>query len=60
MITYGILLISTGALMSGSFSISFDKVKNRKWENYWLIYSFFGYIVVPFAVCFIFYVVHDY
>ncbi len=53
-IIYGILLISIGALMSGSFAIPFDKVKNWKWENYWLVYSLFGYIVIPLAVCLIF------
>ena len=51
---YGILLISTGAFMSGSFAIPFDKVKNWKWENYWLIYSLFAYVVVPVIVCLLF------
>ena len=50
-IVYGILLIATGALMSGSFAIPFDRIKGWKWENYWLVYSLFGYIVVPLAVC---------
>jgi len=54
MIIYGILLIATGALMSGSFAVPFDRVKNWKWENYWLVYSLFGYIIVPLAVCLIF------
>jgi len=53
-ILYGILLISIGAFMSGSFAIPFDKVKHWKWENYWLIYSLFAYIIVPFAICLIF------
>ena len=48
---YGILLISTGAFMSGSFAIPFDKVNNWKWENYWLIYSLFAYVVVPLVIC---------
>lgn len=50
-VLYGILLISTGAFMSGSFAIPFDKVKNWKWENYWLIYSLFAYVAVPLVVC---------
>jgi L-rhamnose-H+ transport protein len=50
-IIYGILLITFGAFLSGSFSIPFDKVKNWKWENYWLVYSLFGYVVVPLIVC---------
>jgi len=51
---YGVFLISVGALMSGSFAIPFDKVKNWKWENYWLVYSFFAYIVIPFVVSVLF------
>ena len=51
---YGILLITIGAFMSGSFAIPFDKVKGWKWENHWLVYSLFGYVVVPLLVCLIF------
>ena len=47
----GFLLIAFGAFISGSFSIPFDKVRNWKWENYWLIYGLFAYIVVPFLAC---------
>jgi L-rhamnose-H+ transport protein len=53
-IIYGILLISIGALLSGSFAVPFDKVKGWQWENYWLVYSLFGYLVVPLAICFLF------
>ena len=53
-IVYGILLITIGAFMSGSFAIPFDKVKEWKWENLWLVYSLFGYIIVPLLVCLIF------
>ena len=53
-VVYGILLISIGAFMSGSFAIPFDKVKEWKWENLWLVYSLFGYIIVPLLVCFVF------
>lgn len=53
-IIYGILLISIGAFMSGSFAIPFDKVKGWKWENQWLIYSLFGYVIVPLLVCLVF------
>jgi len=53
-VIYGILLISVGAFMSGSFAIPFDKVKKWEWENYWLIYSLFAYIVVPLFICFFF------
>lgn len=53
-IIYGILLISIGAFMSGSFAIPFDKVKGWKWENQWLVYSLFGYVIVPLLVCLVF------
>jgi L-rhamnose-H+ transport protein len=53
-IIFGIILIGTGAFMSGSFSIPFDKVKNWKWENYWLVYGFFAYIIMPLLACLIF------
>ncbi len=53
-ILYGILLIAVGAFMSGSFAIPFDKIKEWKWENHWLIYSLFGYVIVPLIVCLIF------
>ena len=49
----GFLFIALGAFMSGSFSIPFDKVRNWKWENYWLIYSLFAYVVVPLTACWI-------
>jgi L-rhamnose-H+ transport protein len=54
LIVYGIFLIAIGALMSGSFAIPFDHVKGWKWENYWLAYCLFGYIVVPLACCLVF------
>ncbi len=54
LIVYGILLISTGAFMSGSFALPFDKVRDWKWENYWLIYALFAYVVFPLAVCAVF------
>lgn len=53
-VVYGIFLISIGAFMSGSFAIPFDKVKTWKWENLWLVYSLFAYVIVPLAVCFVF------
>jgi L-rhamnose-H+ transport protein len=51
LVLYGILLITIGAFMSGSFSIPFDKVKQWKWETSWLVYCLFGYIIVPLVVC---------
>jgi L-rhamnose-H+ transport protein len=51
LVIYGILLITIGAFMSGSFSIPFDKVKQWKWETSWLVYCLFGYLIVPLVVC---------
>lgn len=53
-ILYGILLISIGALMSGSFAIPFDKIKNWGWENHWLAFCLFGYVIVPLGVSLLF------
>ena len=40
--------------MSGSFAIPFDKVRKWQWENLWLVYSLFGYIIVPLLVSLVF------
>jgi L-rhamnose-H+ transport protein len=53
-VLYGVLFIALGAFMSGSFAIPFDKIKNWQWENYWMIYCLFGYIIVPGAICLLF------
>lgn len=50
----GLLLIAAGAFTSGSFAIPFGKIKDWKWETYWLIYSFGAYILFPLAACLIF------
>jgi len=47
----GILIIAIGAFSSGSFSIPFDKVTQWKWENSWLIFSVFAYLIVPLIIC---------
>lgn len=50
----GIALIAVGAFASGSFSMPFEKVEGWKWENHWLIYSLFAYVVVPLLSCLVF------
>lgn len=50
---FGFFFIAFGAFISGSFSIPFDKVRDWKWENYWLIYALFAYIVIPLIACLI-------
>src|SRR5512136_2299501 len=52
-ILLGILIIAIGAFSSGSFSIPFDKVTKWKWENSWLTFSFFAYLIVPLIICLI-------
>ncbi|WP_293710075.1 L-rhamnose/proton symporter RhaT [uncultured Parabacteroides sp.] len=50
----GIGLIAVGAFSSGSFSIPFGKTRGWAWENYWLIYSLFAYVLVPAIACGVF------
>lgn len=51
---FGLGLIAIGAFSSGSFSIPFGKTRNWAWENYWLIYSLFAYVIIPAVACLIF------
>ncbi len=53
-ILLGLLLIAIGAFTSGSFSVPLLKVKGWKWENSWLAFSLFAYIIVPLLLCLIF------
>jgi len=53
-IFFGLLLIATGAFSSGSFAIPFGKIKDWKWETYWMIFSAGAYILFPLAACLIF------
>lgn len=50
-ILVGLLLIAIGAFSSGSFAIPFGKIKDWKWETYWLIFSLGAYILFPLAAC---------
>jgi L-rhamnose-H+ transport protein len=50
-ISLGLLLIAAGAFSSGSFAIPFGKIRNWKWETYWLIFSLGAYILFPLAAC---------
>lgn len=51
---FGLGLIAIGAFSSGSFSIPFGKTRNWAWENYWLVYSLFAYVIIPAVACLIF------
>jgi L-rhamnose-H+ transport protein len=50
----GLLLIGAGAFTSGSFAIPFGKIKEWKWETYWLVYSFGAYTLFPLVACMLF------
>ena len=53
-ILFGLLLIATGAFSSGSFAIPFGKIKDWRWETYWLIFSTGAYILFPLVACLVF------
>lgn len=48
------MLIAAGAFTSGSFAIPFGKIREWKWETYWLIYSIGAYTLFPFIACLVF------
>lgn len=50
----GILFIATGAFSAGSFAVPFGKIKEWKWETYWMIFSFGAYIIFPLLACLVF------
>lgn len=53
-ILLGILLIAIGAFSSGSFAVPFGKIKDWKWETYWMVFSLGAYILFPLTACLIF------
>ena len=50
----GILLIALGAFSSGSFAVPFGKIKDWKWETYWMVFSLGAYILFPLIACLVF------
>lgn len=53
-VLFGILLIAIGAFSSGSFAVPFGKIKDWKWETYWMVFSLGAYILFPLTSCLIF------
>ncbi len=53
-ILLGILLIATGAFSAGSFAVPFGKIRDWKWETYWMVFSAGAYIILPLLACIIF------
>jgi len=43
----GILIFMLGGLAGAVFYLPFKKVKNWAWESYWLVYAYFGLLLVP-------------
>ena len=50
----GILLIALGAFSSGSFAVPFGKIKDWKWETYWMVFGVGAYILFPLTACLVF------
>jgi L-rhamnose-H+ transport protein len=46
----GVLIFALGGLAGAIFYLPFKKVKNWAWESYWLVYSVFALILVPWAL----------
>jgi L-rhamnose-H+ transport protein len=46
----GVLLHSIGGIFHGSFYYPLTKVKNWKWESYWLLQGLFAWVFSPFLV----------
>ena len=46
----GILLILAGAFASGSFGLLLKRDSKWEWQHIWLIYSFFGMLVIPWGL----------
>jgi L-rhamnose-H+ transport protein len=46
-IILGVIFHFIGGFASGSFYMPFKKVKNWRWESYWLIGGLFSWLVIP-------------
>ncbi len=46
----GLLIVSAGGLFSGAFAYPMAGIKKWEWENIWLAYAFFGFVLIPTAV----------
>src|SRR5579862_5757992 len=46
----GILMILMGAFASGSFGLFLKRSWKWEWEHVWLIYSFFGMLLIPWVL----------
>lgn len=51
---FGVLLIATGAFSAGSFAVPFGKIKDWRWESYWMVFSLGAYLMMPLTACLVF------
>ena len=45
-----VLAVILGGMMQGSFALPMRLERSWSWENIWIVYSFFGLLVIPWAV----------
>jgi L-rhamnose-H+ transport protein len=48
----GIIIFMLGGLAGAIFYLPFKKIKGWAWESYWLVYAFFGLVLVPWVLAF--------
>ena len=49
-IGWGLALVVLGGMLNGSFAAPMKKLAVWRWENIWLMYSFAGLLILPWAV----------
>src|ERR1039458_506802 len=49
-IGWGLALVVLGGMLNGSFAAPMKKLAVWRWENIWLLYSFAGLLILPWAV----------
>jgi L-rhamnose-H+ transport protein len=52
-VTMGITLGIMAGILLGSFALPMKKVKTWQWEHTWVMFSFWGTIVLPLILAFI-------
>ena len=48
----GVAIFALGGLAGAVFYLPFKKVKSWAWESYWMVYAFFGLVIVPWLLAF--------
>ncbi len=46
----GLLIVCAGGFFNGAFAYPMARIKKWEWENIWLAYAFFGFVLIPTAV----------